>query len=72
MKINNSSGEDLGEFFRTTHIKFYGSGLKEKGHLFEDGNVGDAILGLAIIEASKNIKDGLLELADALIQKHSL
>jgi hypothetical protein len=65
MHINDIDGEELGKFLNDVHINFYGNS-NSKANLFEGGNVGQAILGLAIVEASKNIKKGLIELANAI------
>lgn len=65
MKVNNLNGEEIGVFLKRIHEKFYDTS-NDRSNLFEGGNVGNLVLGLALIEASENIKEGLKEVAKSI------
>ena len=57
-------GEEIGNIFKKVYRTIYGgSGINS---VFNGGNVGTAILGMSIVEASKNVENGLIEFSKSM------
>lgn len=64
---NEDISDNVSKILKDIHRNIYNN--DSPSGMFDSGNVGLTILSMSIVEASKNIKDGMIELSKAITNK---